>query len=116
MTDAKGPVLIELDSEGDVNPQDAPVVPELATEAEGRAMQTIVAIGARKPSVLSRWFWRLGFAVISFGVSIWAWDTVNRLLERNTYLGGIAVVLVGAFVLVCFGIFTAFLIFINSLF
>jgi putative membrane protein len=104
MTDAKGPVLIELDGDGDVNPQDAPIVPELATEAEGRAMQTIVALGARKPSILSRWFWRLGFAVISFGVSIWAWDAINGLLARNTYLGGIAVALVGAFALVCFGI------------
>lgn len=104
MNDVKGPVLIELDDENEVSPQDAPAIPELANEPEGQAMQTVVALGTRVPSRLMRWFWRLGFAVVSFGVSIWAWDTLNQLIERNIYLGSIAVALVGAFVLVCLGV------------
>lgn len=104
MKDAKGPVLIELDDDNEVSPQDAPAVPEPSGAPDGQAMQTVVSMAARTPSRLMRWFWRLGFAVLSFGLSIWAWDTLTGLLERNIYLGWIAVALVGAFVLVCLGV------------
>jgi putative membrane protein len=104
LNEAKGPVLIELDDDNFVDPQNAPVVPELNGAPEGQAMQTVVMLAAREPSRLTRWFWRLGLSLLGFGLSIWAWDTLNRLLERNAYLGWIAITLVGAFIVVCLGV------------
>ncbi|MGR3659823.1 MAG: YcjF family protein [Paracoccaceae bacterium] len=104
MTKPKGPVLIELDGDSDVTPQDAPVFPEALDQPTGQAMQTITELAAHRPSRLLRWFWRLGFALFSFGISIWAWGALTDLLTRNVYLGGIAVALVAMFVAVCLGL------------
>ncbi|MGJ8583695.1 MAG: YcjF family protein [Marinosulfonomonas sp.] len=103
MSSTKGPVLIELDDATVVEPENAPAVPDVMDAPTGQAMQTAAAFAARPPSPLLRWFWRLGGAVLSFGLSVWAWDTINALIARNPYLGLTAAVLVGAFLLVCIG-------------
>lgn len=104
MSDNQGPVLIELDDKSTIAPEDAPVVPDLENAATGQAMQTVAVIASRPPSRILRWFWRLVLAIVSFGVSIWAWDAVTGLLQRNVYLGGVALALAAAFILVCLGI------------
>ena len=108
MTNAKRPVLIELDDDAppapDTGPDSAPPVPDSPTDPPGRAMQTIARIGARPASGLARWFWRLLGALGSFALSLWAWDFVSGLITRDTYLGYAAFALVAAFLMVCLGL------------
>ncbi|KCV83048.1 hypothetical protein ATO10_05542 [Actibacterium atlanticum] len=90
----KGPVLIDLDEETpQVTPATAPPVPD------GRAMQTVVQVAARKPSRLTRFFWSATLALIGFAASVAAWDFVTNLIARNPILGGAALILLAAFVL-----------------
>lgn len=99
---AKGPVLIELD-QADTGPKvaDAPQVPELTEPAlQGRAMQQVARIAARRPSRLVRWFWALAVALLGAVVSIAAWDFVTGLIERNAILGWGISALFAAFLLV----------------
>ncbi len=104
MSNGKSPVLIELDDEQPVGPDTAPPLPDDDKAATGRAMQSVVRIGARPASKLTRWFWRLLGALIAFGASLWAWEFVTALIARNTYLGYAATGLVAAFLLVCLAI------------
>lgn len=114
MTKPKGPVLIDLDAtepktvankgKDPIGPDCAPPVPDVDLEPAGRAMQTVVNLGTRPPSRLARWFWRLLWALLTFGLSLWAWDTLTGLIARNTYLGYAALGLTGAFLLVCLGL------------
>ena len=112
MSKSKGPVLIELDAAKaktgskapKITPATAPPVPEAPTPAGGQAMRTIAQLAARRPSVLARWFWRLLAALVTFSLSLWAWDFVTGLIARNSYLGGAALALLGLFLLVCLGI------------
>ncbi|MGB5558717.1 MAG: TIGR01620 family protein [Paracoccaceae bacterium] len=104
MTDRQGPVLIELDEKPKVTPDTAPAVPDLTEQPTGRAMQTVATLAARPPSRLARWFWRLLGAIVTFGLSLWAWDFVTGLIARNTILGYTAMALLGAFLVVCLGI------------
>ncbi|MGR3343860.1 MAG: YcjF family protein [Paracoccaceae bacterium] len=104
MSDSKDPVLIELDEEQPIGPDTAPPVPDESEAPTGRAMQTVVRIGARRPSRLGRWFWRLLAALVTFALSLWAWNFVTALIARNTYLGYAAFALVAAFLLVCLGL------------
>jgi len=105
MTTRKGPVLIEMDEKKPrATPASAPPVPDLTEQPTGRAMQTVATLAARPPSRLARWFWRLLIAIVTFGLSLWAWDFVTGLIARNTYLGYAAMGLLGAFLLVCLGI------------
>lgn len=98
------PVLIELDeTKPPPSPGDAPPVAEIEVPS-GLAMQTLATFAARRPSRLARWFWRLLLAVIGFGLSIWAWDFVTGLVERNAVLGYTALGLLGVFLLVCLAI------------
>jgi len=102
VTDRNGPVLIELGEDAPhPSPAEAPSVSEDASAPSGQAMQTMAALAARQPSRLTRWFWRLLGALLTFGVSVWAWDFVAGLVARNTILGYIALGLLGVFLLVC---------------
>ncbi|WP_170351730.1 YcjF family protein [Ruegeria atlantica] len=97
---AKGPVLIDLDTEqpaADV--AQAPPVPDIEPP-QGQAMQVAARLAARKPSVLSRWFWGLALAVIGAVVSVAAWDFATSLLLRSPILGWVVTGLIGALVLV----------------
>ena len=101
MTRKHGPVLIELDEEEaeGASPADAPPVPDLdAAEAEGRAMQTVATLAARRGGRLAAWFWGLVLAFVAAAVSVAAWDFVMRLIDRAPVLGW-ALAAVGAAIL-----------------
>ncbi len=93
----RGPVLIDTELPNAEAPQDALPVPEL----EGRAMQQVTRIAARKTGWLGRLFWGGITALIGMMVSVAVWDFVNGLLTRNVYLGQVALGLLAlvAFVL-----------------
>jgi putative membrane protein len=96
MTDRKGPVLIELDDDAArPGPGTAPPVPEMTPQPEGRAMQVVATLGARRPNRLVRVFWAALLALIGFAASLAAWDFVTGLLASNPVLGWTAAVLVG---------------------
>ncbi|NKX43376.1 YcjF family protein [Roseicyclus persicicus] len=96
MTDRKGPVLIELDEAPAAAPQDAPPVPDLGPlPPEGRAMQVIATLGARRPSRLARLFWAATGALVGLVASLAAWNFVTGLLAANPALGWVAAGLVG---------------------
>lgn len=103
MTDRNpGPILIETDESG---PSPATVEPVVdIAPPEGAAMQAAAGFASRSPSPLARWFWRLFAALLTFGLSLWAWDTVTGLIARNTVLGAIALGLLGLFLAVCLAI------------
>ncbi len=98
--EGQGPVLIEMDAPAALSPSEAPPVEEAALPADAAAMQKLAVLAARRPSALSRWFWRLLLALTGFVVSLAAWDFVTGLIARNPLLGGAAALLVGLFVLV----------------
>ena len=79
----RGPVVIDTDLPDAESPQDALPVPE----PEGRAMQQVTRIAARKTGWLGRLFWGGVTALIGMMVSVAVWDFVNGLLMRNAYLG-----------------------------
>nr|WP_074221717.1 TIGR01620 family protein [Rhodovulum sp. ES.010] len=98
---AKSPRVFDTEdgARAQPSPATAPPVPDLEADGapppEGRAMQTLAALGARRPSRLARLFWSSLLALVGFMVSVAAWDFVTGLLQRNTILGGIALTLVG---------------------
>jgi len=94
---SKRPVLIELDDPAEVTPATAPVIAD--EMPQGRAMQSVAALAARKPSRLAKFFWSALVALVGFVASVAAWDFVNGLIERNPVLGAIAVGLTALFVL-----------------
>ena len=106
MIDRKGPVLIEIDEAATAqSPAEAPpVVDTDAPIPTGQAMQTMAALAARRPSVLGRWFWRLLVALLTFFLSVAAWNVVTGLVSRSPVLGYVALGLLAAFVLVCLAI------------
>jgi putative membrane protein len=99
---ADRPVILELDeATPGVTPAEAPPVPEADTRPTGQAMRTAAALVARPRSALGRWFWRLLAALVTFGLTLWAWDAVTGLIARNEVLGTIALVLLVLFLSVC---------------
>jgi putative membrane protein len=96
----KGPVLIDLDETETAQPDAAPPVPDIVTNAQGAAMQQVASIAARKPSRLARVFWSVAVSLVGFVVSLAAWDYVTELLARSPILGGIATALIGVMMLV----------------
>lgn len=96
------PVILELDAgTPGVTPAEAPPVPEADAPPTGRAMRGAAALAARPRSALGRWFWRLLLALVTLGLSLWAWDFVAGLLARNEVLGTVALLLIGLFLAVC---------------
>lgn len=104
MTDIRdpGPVLFDLDHEPAAHPGLAAPVPDLLTNDRPAAMQQAAYLLARsgRRSLLGRWFWGIAAALVSFLVSLAAYDYVLSLLASNPLLGWIASVLFGAFLLV----------------
>ncbi|WP_050603144.1 YcjF family protein [Ruegeria sp. 6PALISEP08] len=97
---AKGPVLIDLETdEPAADVAQAPPVPDIA-QPQGQAMQSAVRLASRKPSALARWFWGLALAVIGAAVSVAAWDFATSLVARTPVLGWIITGLLAALVLV----------------
>ncbi|MDJ1006907.1 MAG: TIGR01620 family protein [Paracoccaceae bacterium] len=98
MTDKRtAPVLIDLDTPGP-SPAEAPPVEDAP---KGEAMTTIAALATRRPSRLARWFWGTLGAVLTFALSVVAWDFVTGLIERNPVLGAVGLGLLGIFVVIC---------------
>lgn len=94
----KGPVLIELEEDDAprVGPGAAPPVPEAGVPApQGQAMQMVATLGSRRPSRLGRFFWTAALALLSFVLSIAAWNFVTGLLAANPVLGWTATMLIG---------------------
>ncbi len=99
MTDARRPVVIDLDEPPEIGPGAAPPVPETGMPVpQGQAMQVLAGIGARKPSRIGRLFWASLMALTGLALSISAWNFVTGLLAANPVLGWIATVLIGALV------------------
>lgn len=93
---AKGPVLIDLDTdEPAADVAQAPPVPDLA-QPQGQAMQSAARWAARKPSALSKWFWGLAVAVVGAVISVAAWDFATSLMLRAPLLGWIVAGLICA--------------------
>jgi putative membrane protein len=101
-----GPVLIELeDDETAHSPAEAPLVIDVDEPLpSGQAMQTMAALAGRKSSPLTRWFWRLLAALLTFVLSVAAWEFVTALISQNQILGYAALGLVALFLLVCLAI------------
>lgn len=99
------PFLIDLEASGPLpSPAEAPPVADAGTAPTGQAMQTLATLAARPRSALAAWFWRLLAAVVTFLVSLAAWDYVTGLIARNELLGWAALTLLGLFALVCLAI------------
>ena len=98
MIDApKAPVLIEMDAPG-ANPAEAHPIED---RPAGAAMTAVAAIATRQPSRLARWFWGSLVALLSFGLSVAAYDFVAGLIARNPVLGLMALGLLGLILLIC---------------
>ncbi len=102
----KGPILFDLDdSEPHVAPSEAAPVPELEMSVpQGRAMQTAAVLAARRPSKLARVFWGLVGALLTFAISLAAWDFATGLIARVPLLGYVATGMIGALILVLIAI------------
>jgi len=99
----KGPILIDLEGkEAAARPDSAPPVPdpEMPVPPEGRAMQTMATLAARRPSRLARLFWGLLLAILGAVISVAAWDFVTGLIARSPVLGYAITGLIAAFVVV----------------
>ena len=97
MSDAPKPFLIELEDEEieEADPAAAPPVPETVGRA-APAVQAMAAVAATRPNRLRRFAtWAFG-ALISFVLTVAAWEFVTNLLARNVVLGWIALALFSA--------------------
>ena len=94
------PVEIEVDD-----------LPELETAGPladaGQTRVELVANAVNRPrSRLAVWVFRVVVSLVLFASGVWAWDFVFGLLDRNLYLGGMALGLVALLIalLVAFGL------------
>ena len=100
MGERHGPVLIELEDAAAAGPEAAAPVPDVGLALpQGRAMQVVATLGARRPSRLARFFWSAVVALVGFVASLAAWDFVSGLLESNPVFGWVAFGLVAAVLL-----------------
>jgi len=86
----RGPILIDLDETDTApGPDTAPPVPEPEVPAppQGRAMQTLAVLAARRPSRLWRWFLGLALALLGAVLAVAAWDFAAGLIARAPVLG-----------------------------
>ncbi|SDN49891.1 putative membrane protein [Lutimaribacter pacificus] len=97
-----GPVLIDLEGQDSApGPDRAPPVPDPGLpDPQGRAMQTVATLTARRPSRLARWFWGLLLAVLGAVLSVAAWDFATGLIQRIPVLGYAVSALIVALLLV----------------
>lgn len=102
----KGPILFDIDEAAPhVAPSEAAPVPDIdLARPEGRAMQTAAVLAARRPSKLARLFWGLLAALLTFAISLAAWDFATGLIARVPVLGYAATALIGALLVVLLAI------------
>ncbi|WP_136684753.1 YcjF family protein [Falsirhodobacter xinxiangensis] len=90
----KKPLIVDWEDAAD--PSIAPPVPDTV------ALQTVMRVGAKRPSRLWKFaLWAFG-AAFSFVLSVAAYDFVATLLSRNTVLGAVAFALLGLAALAAF--------------
>ena len=88
---SKRPLVIDWEEQAD--PTTAPAVPDVVAEG---TLATAIRVGAKRPSRLWRFaLWSFG-AAGGFILSVAAYEFVATLLNRNTILGTVAFVLLGA--------------------
>lgn len=107
MSRPKGPVLFDLDDSAPrAAPAEAPPVPEadMPIPPQGTAMQTAAVLAARRPSRLARLFWGLVGALLSFAISLAAWDFATGLIARVPILGYVVMALIAALLIVLIAI------------
>ncbi|RYH10360.1 YcjF family protein [Tropicimonas sp. IMCC6043] len=99
----RGPVLIEIDETDGApvpGPADAPPIPEAASDLpQGRAMQSVVVFGAGRGARIGRFFWSAFGGFVTFAATVAAWDFVTSMFARNSFLGFLALGLLGAVLL-----------------
>lgn len=92
----RGPKLIE-DGFDDLPPApaNAAEAPEIdALPAEGSAATAARIVAAKRGSFLARLFWSSLVSLLTLGLGLWFWETVEALLARNIWLGRVALGLV----------------------
>lgn len=107
MSRPKGPILFDLDdSTPRATPSEAPPVPDpdLPPPPDGRAMQTIAALAARRPSRLARLFWGLLGSLLGLAISLAAWTFATDLIASVPLLGYIVTALMIALIAVLLAI------------
>lgn len=97
----KRPALIDLPEGPAADPGLEAPVPEAEPVAppEGRALTALFRLSTRRSSPLTRAALWVFTTLLAFVLSVAAWDFVTALLSRDSLLGWIALVLVGAAVL-----------------
>lgn len=95
MSGRRGPVLIEVDAEeaGEIAPTAAASVPDEPDAEQVRAMRTVAALTARRPSRLAKWFWSLLATLVFLAVSVATWEFVSGLIDRAPLFGYAALAL-----------------------
>jgi len=97
MTDPRPtPLLIELQGPAPT-PAEAPPVTDAMAPPEGRAMLAAVRLAARRPSRLTRFFWQAAAALLSFLISLAAWNYLTALIAAHPLLGWLGTGLLAAF-------------------
>jgi putative membrane protein len=107
MSRPKGPVLFDLDQGAPrAAPSEAPPVPDpdLPPPPEGRAMLTVAALAARRPSRLARLFWGLAGSIFGVAISLAAWNFAAGLVTSVPLLGYIVSALMIALIVVLLAI------------
>lgn len=102
MTAPKAPVLFDVTTPdpSDLPPATPATAPLIDSAPMGEsALQTGAKFVARPPSKLARFFWSSLAALLTFGLSLWAWDFATGLLARNQILGWVALGLLTLFCL-----------------
>ena len=96
MTPREEPFAIparDLPSPEAASPADAPQPPE--DTPTGAAMLAVTSLAARPRSRLGRWLWSALTALLTFILSVAAYDYITGLLARNLALGWTALLLTG---------------------
>ena len=98
------PVLIELDDRAPLTPATAPPVEDPGSAPQGEAMQTLARLSAKRPNRLAKLFWSALVALVTFTLSITAWNFVTGLLAANPILGWTATTLFGLLTFAALGL------------
>ncbi len=89
MKEKNRPVVIELDPTAAVSPAQVPPVGDSDAAGPG-AGAALAVLASQRPSVLARAFWGVALALVGGMVAVGLWDFAAGLLQRNLWLGRVA--------------------------
>lgn len=89
VNERRGPVLIELPPETALAPAEASALPDEAPP-DGQAMRGLIRAAGRRGSRIGRWFLASALSLVTFMVSLAAWNYAAGLLAAHPLLGWIA--------------------------